>query len=219
MFERPVGELGTFELWRELSELCRRSDRLLSRPLPFLFRRRRLNQVTQLHRRLVLLASELTFRYRGILRELWQAAALLGQCPEPFASTQVRIWLAVQDQARVRRDPRTLPGVLWRQAVQAFGQELPGARLRLLLRPFVDAMPASDARGLLKNLVYSRMLDTLPTDEETLRLLESGCQPLHQTLLEQRDDIAVWSDGVVTAQEVRAVLPPYTEYLHWLFAA
>jgi hypothetical protein len=219
MHERPEGERGTFELWRELSELSRQTDRLLHRPLPWLFPRRRQARVNRLNSRLVQLASELTLRYRGILRELWHHAVLSGQCSEPFATTQVRIWLAVSDQARMRRDPKTLPSVLWRQAVLAFGQELPGAKIRLMLRPFVDAMPDSDSRGLLKNLLYTHLKDPMPADEETVRVLEQGCEPFHRGLVERRRDVASWTDGVVTAEDVDAVRPPYTEYLHWLFAA
>lgn len=217
--ERRLDRRGTFALWQELSEALRRHEALAPRPFGIWFRSLRLRRAGRIIGSLV---GELNDRYDAVIRTMLrlgiegQQSYTAGQVASRYAG----LWLPVQDEAKARLAASALPGTLWESAVVASGAgeaRLAPLKTRFMLRPFVDAMPPSDERGMLRLLAFGRTESPVTDSLEIQRTLASGCRLLHESILERLPDLEPWTDGALTERAVLELEPPYREYLQWLF--
>ena len=85
-----------------------------------------------------------------------------------------------------------------------------------MLRQFVDEVPRSDERGILRVLAYGDS-GSRPEGQEALRLLSLGFSALHQQLLVRIEELAVLTDHTMTSKMIEGFTKPYSQYDIWLF--
>lgn len=193
----------------------------------------RLSRV-RLEARMSQTATELGHRYQGILFEIFATAAVP---VEQRALAQVKVWQLTQ--ARVRRNPEAwrVPGLLWSACVATMPPEvfLP-ARLKrkLMLRAFIEEVRESPERketdlrrseverlvALVLRLAYQYQgasFEDTTTDEQALEDIKLLYPLLRAALRRHDEQLADWSDGALTPEDVAAIAPPYAEFDDWLF--
>ena len=100
--------------------------------------------------------------------------------------------------------------VLWKEVHHQI-QLLPTAessaceslKRKFFLRQFIEEMPDSEERGLVRGLAFETKASQTSLTDETLRILDRSYAMLHETLVRQGAGLAVYTDSIWTAAELR----------------
>lgn len=168
------------------------------------------------------IADELSARYEIILWQMSLRVKASGRLTDAeWENCQTSIWQLVKDHARTMTNYRRFCGVLWdacRDELGNYGKvaSLVALRPKFMLRQFVDEMPNSDARGLLRACAFGRH-NTKLSGKELIDSLTLAFGVLHLQVLSRIDDLSALSDGEITPEMARAIKEPFLEYRQWLF--
>jgi hypothetical protein len=168
----------------------------------------------RLRERLREVPRELAYRYEGVLCQIFRRAG------EPEQRLEQRLddaWQQVLGEVRSLSDPRHIPSLLWRASSSPAAARVAPLKPKLMLRVFVDEIPDSDERGILRGLAYGGPCSSPLASRETLDLLARAVAALHLQLLRHADELEALSDGVLCPARISLLSPPYRQYEEWLF--
>lgn len=221
MSERRVGDETTLNLGRALI-VCRQ-EYAKTCNLTWMNPWRRLHRDSSKKRLLERgeeIAGELAVRYEGIMFQLFiRANGEETLDSEIWKNLQTIVWLSVGDGIRTTRDPRHFTRVLWNVYVKRLDSEasVESLKPKFMLRQFIDEMPSSDERGVLRAMAYGWGGAPSQSGKELLHLIQLSLPILHDQLLLHASDLDALTDGALTESLVRSFSEPYDEYRTWLF--
>jgi len=162
---------------------------------------------------------ELSDRYQGVLCQILRR---IGVPQEQLPGAVAEVWQLAQTAVRTSLDPRRVPEALWTACSSAVR---PGAaagvaealKPKLMLRAFVDEIPSSDERGVLRSLAYN--FGPLPPQRsrETENTFRGALGLLHEQVLRRAGELEILSDGALSPEQVATFSAQ--QYIDWLFPA
>ena len=183
---------------------------------------RKAHKLRHLSQRRQAIGDQLSVRYQGILLQMTGRVRTLDSWDEAeLENCQRSIWQAASDRTQNMTNYRKFCGMLWdicTDELSYFGNVAPLTALRpkFMLRQFIDEMPNSDARGLLRASAFGEDKHDL-SGRELCDSLNLAFPLLHLQVLSRIDDLSALTDGEITPQIARAIKEPYLEYRRWLF--
>lgn len=204
---RGSWEEGTLDLMKLLLRDIRRHERL-ARARFFRWPKRKARLLVRQRN----VTGELMVRYGGVILQILRRR---GIAISGFARELVKIAVGLQDGARTLQDPLGFPALFWQVCTGEGGGEVEPLKAKFMLRLFVDELPASEARGVLR-LHYGSLGEAPADDRERLRLLALAYPHLHHEVLRHRKDLEVLTDGVLSPELLDNLKPPFAIYDRWL---
>lgn len=215
--KRGVQSRGTMRLAKDFVIGSRSMEKLLYAKLwqnPLMYTARKLGFHNSRRRVLAVIAGELGRRYKGVLLELFRRT---GMQPADFSSAITSVWMHVADGAKTMLEHRSFSKVIWESADRKVPSPgAPSLKPKMMLRQFVDEMPSSDGRGVLRTLAYGE--PGLPQEgSEALNLLLNAYPVLHEVVISRLAELDVLTDSALAADVVESLTGPYIQYEQWLF--
>jgi hypothetical protein len=215
-----VGAEPSFALMRELMTRGRKLERrreaswLVS---PVQAAARLIFGLEELEQDEIAIWRELCGRYEGVLKQMLAQEGL----PVDEAGTRLDSvhWTARAEFAK-QTEHELFPVVLWR-ACLLHGRSTPvQLKPKFMLRAFVDELPSSDERGVLRAICYGGSLRDDESTQERRKARELGCEMLHREVLSFGMRIDAMTDGAL-AHGVMSRLSGdalHAHYFDWLMA-
>jgi hypothetical protein len=168
-----------------------------------------------------LILGELASRYEGIMFQMFYRSR---STPPTLTNSQWEqiqdtVWLLVGDELRTMSDHRTFSGVLWKAYLSQLGVSaaILALRPKFMLRQFVDEMPSSDQRGILRATAYGANDSTQRSGKELVRLIKSALSIFHAHVLAHATEVQTLTAGEFKEAEVQSYSEPFAPYQTWLF--
>jgi hypothetical protein len=157
------------------------------------------------------LVGELSVRYDGIMRELFDCAG----GGSPFEEHFRGVWIELQGKAVTSRRPGLFSACLW-EIQRRRNATVEDLKPKFMLRQFVDELPDGEPRGALRLLAYSYQMNWPEQSQEAPRMVRRGYELLHERVKARAESLEALTGGVLNARMLGSLRSP-EQYDQWLF--
>ncbi|MET0396197.1 MAG: hypothetical protein ABW277_05205 [Longimicrobiaceae bacterium] len=203
---------------RDFVRYTRKRDKMLvatwwHHPVRWLMRKWR-RDVLELKQ--IALAGELAERYQGVIVQALRRVEVTHV--DEMRKCITAIWLDVQGRTHALVDDHGLTSLIWCVIHEQLGERVQSLRPKLMLLQFVDELPSSDERGVLRALAFSRSdYINAADDESILTLLAKAYDKLHAEVMSRLVDL----DGLTDREFMHEIASIGKQHRHtyhrWLF--
>jgi hypothetical protein len=161
--------------------------------------------------------NELMRRYEGVLIQMLVSK---GIPPDKSEQLIVHVYGDAAIAFRAEEDARLFPIALWEAFEIVIGPAPTHLKAKLMLRAFVDELPNSEERGVLRQVAYDGAPQSRATTEELRDTMRRGCGLVHDKVTAVDKELDRLTDGTVRFADVSRWYPAQAadEYEAWLMA-